>query len=119
MDKRNFLGLAASLAAVSIIVAIMFVAGGVRQPFADLLDVGLLVIASVLVVAALVADATLLGRIQQPNLLFVPIALFIMVSVFALDGENYVSAATTALVAVVFTIMLARTRARHRSEAHR
>jgi phosphatidylserine synthase len=119
MDKRNFLGLAASLVAVSIVAAVLFVAGGVTRPIAGLLDISLLVIASVLVVAALVVDSTPLRRIQQPNLLFVPIALMALVSVFSLDGENYASAATTAMVAAMFTIVLVRTRARHRSEAHR
>jgi len=115
MNKRNLLGLAASVAVVSI-VAILFVAGGVRQPFAELLNVGLLVIASVLVVAALVVDSTPLQQMHQLNLLFVPIALFALVSVFSLDGENYVSAATTAMVAAMFTIVLVRARARHRTE---
>jgi len=118
MDKRNFLGLAASLAVVSS-VALVYLASGNARPLQGILDVGLLVVAGVLVVAALVVDSTPLRRIQRSNLLFVPIVLSILGSVFALDGGNYFSAATTAFIAIMFGIVLVRTRAGHRTGAHR
>jgi hypothetical protein len=107
MEKKNVIGLIASLAVVLVITLLV---RGSDDPTAatGILNVVLVVVAGTVFVIALVADPTPLRRVGRTRVLVVPAVMFAVVALLSLAQGLLPSAVTSAFVAALFAVIAVR-----------